>query len=148
MTMLFQNDPPFFASSSKISPFFFHFVASNREYYEWLCRLRCHIQVGRLPVQGTWLDLVTQSVIWGSMWPTDQTSNNSVVNMWWRCPLPSDPSLALPHPNSWLETVFVLLAKIIEYAIFQLSLSHWFVLTEIVRQYFCGLMGRFVSQPK
>ena len=27
-------------------------------------------QTGRLPVQGTWLGLVTQSVTWGSMWPT------------------------------------------------------------------------------
>ena len=26
------------------------FSTSSREYYKWLSRLRCHIQVGRLPV--------------------------------------------------------------------------------------------------
>ena len=58
-----------------------------------------------------------------------QTSNNSVIHIrWWQYPLPSGPSLALTHPNSWLETYFVLwLAKIIEYTVFQLSLSNWFV---------------------
>ena len=33
-------------------------------------------QIGWLPVQDTWLGLVSQSVIWGSMWPTSQTINN------------------------------------------------------------------------
>ena len=51
------------------------------------------------------------------MLPTGQTSNNSLINIrWWNCPLPSDPSLALPHPKSWIKIHFLLLAKIIEYA--------------------------------
>ena len=54
---LFQNEAPSFASSSQISPH----SSVNREYYQWLCRLRLHIQVGRLPVQGTWQGLVIQS---------------------------------------------------------------------------------------
>ena len=46
---------------------------------------------------------------------------NSVINIrWWRCLLPSGPSLALLHPNSWLENHFVLLlAKIIKYTVFK-----------------------------
>ena len=129
------------------------FYTRNREYYEWIWRLKRHIQVIRLPFQVTWLSLVAQSVILGSMWPIGQTSNNSVINIrWWRCPLPSCPSLALPHPNSWLETHFVLLlAKIIEYTVFQLSLSHWFVFIETSRQDLknpCGLVKRSDSQPR
>ena len=102
-----------------LSPFLCHFVIHNREYYEWLCRLSCHIQIGRLPVEGTWLGLVTQSVIRGSMWSTGQTSRNSVINKWWRCPLPSGPSLVLPHPNNWLETHFILLTKTIHMTSFK-----------------------------
>ena len=37
-------------------------------------------QIGGLPVQGTWLGCVSQSVTSGSMWPTDQTSNNYSTN--------------------------------------------------------------------
>ena len=48
--------------------------------YHFKIPLKRHIQVGRLPVQGTWLGLVSQSVIGGSMWPTGQTSNNSVIS--------------------------------------------------------------------
>ena len=118
----------FFKFVKNLFPFLCHFVTYNREYYEWLCSLRRHIQVGRLPIQGTWLGL---SIIWGSMWPTGKTSNNSVIHIrWWRCPLLSGPSFALP--DSWLETHFLLLAKIIKYVIFQLSLSHWLVLIESV----------------
>ena len=84
-------------------------------------------QIGRLPVQDTWLSLVTRSIIWGSMWPTGQTRNNSVVNRSWRCLLLSGPSLTLSYTNSWLKIHFVFLAKIIAYAVSQLSLSHWFV---------------------
>ena len=89
----------------------------------------------------------------GSMWPTGQTSNNSVINIsWWKCPLPSRPSLALLHPNSWLETHFIsLLSKIIEYTVFQLSISHWFVFIETSTQYLKnlgGLMERSDSQPR
>ena len=84
-------------------------------------------RIDRLPVQGTWLILVTQSVIWGSMWPTRQTSNNSVIDRCWRCFLPSGPRLALPHTSKWLEAHFTLFAKIIAYAVFQLSLSHWLI---------------------
>ena len=123
----------FFNFFKYLSPFLCHIFAYSREYYEWLCRLKHHIQVGRLPVQGTWVGLVSQSVIWGSMWPTGQTSHNSViVRRWWRCALPSGPSMTSPHPISWLETHFGLLAKIIEYTVFQLSFSHWFVLIETV----------------
>ena len=149
-----SNWPSFFCKFFKnLSSFLCHFITHNTEYYEWFWRLRCHIQVGRLPFQGTWLCLVAQSVILGSMWPIGQTSHNSVINIrWWRCPLPSCPSLALPHPNSWLETHFVLLlAKIIEYTVFQLSLFHWFVFIETSRQYLKnlgGLMERFDSQPR
>ena len=111
----------------------FPIVTYNREYYKWIYRLRRHIQVGSLSIQGTWLGLVTQSVIWGSMWPTCQKNNNSVKNIrWWRFPFPSSPSFALAHLNSRLETNFVLLAKIIESAVFQMSLPHWFVFTETV----------------
>ena len=88
------------------------FVTYIREYYNWFFRLKRHIQAGRLPVQGTWLGLVTQSDIGGSTWFAGQTSNNSVINIrWWRSSFPIGPSLALPHPGSWLETHFVLLAK-------------------------------------
>ena len=120
---------PSFVSSSKIFPY--SSVALSHTIDWWLCRLpRHHIRVGRFSVQGIWLGLVTQFVKWESMWPTDQ---NSAINI--RCsryPLPSGPRLALPHPNHWLETHFVLLAKIIEYVVFQQSLSHWFVLIETV----------------
>ena len=114
---LFQNYPPSFSISLKMLPHFsVTFVAHKREYYEWFWGLRHHIQVGRLPFQVTWLGLVVQSVILRSMWPTGQTSNNSVISIrWWRWSLLRGPSLALLHPNSWLETHFVLiLAKIIE----------------------------------
>ena len=92
-----------------LSPFLCHFVTENREYNKWLCGLKHHIQVSRLPVQGPWLGLIH-------------------LARWWRCPLPSGPSLTLPHRNSCIETHFVLLAKIIEYSVFQsLSLlcTHW-----------------------
>ena len=94
-----------------------------------------------------------QRVNRGSMWPTGQISNNSMIHIrWWRCLLPSGPILALPHPNNWLETHSVLLlAKIIEYTAFQLSLSHWFVFIETSRQYLKnlgGLMKRSDSQPR
>ena len=106
-----------------LSSFLCHFVIYSIEYYEWFWRLKHHTQVS------TWVGLVAQSVILGSMWPTGQSSNNSVINRWWRFRLPSDPRLALRHPNSWLESQFILLAKIIEYAVFQRSLSlvcvHW-----------------------
>ena len=127
------------------------FYTRNREYYEWIWRLKRHIQVIRLPFQVTWLSLVAQSVILGSMWPIGQTSNNSVINVkWWRCTFPSGTSLVLAHPNSWPETHFVLLlVKIIEYTVFQLSLYHWFVFIETSRQHLKnlgGLMERFDSQ--
>ena len=62
----------FFKFFKNLSPFFNPFVAYNREYYKLLCRLRHHIQVGRLLFQNTWLGLVAQSVIWESMLPTGQ----------------------------------------------------------------------------
>ena len=43
----------FFKFFKNLSPFLCHFVTYNREYYLWLSRLRHHIQVGRLPDQGT-----------------------------------------------------------------------------------------------
>ena len=97
-SMLFENEPTsLFCKFFKILSHPLSLVTYNREYYEWLCRLRRHIQIGMLPDQGTWLSLVTQSVIWGSMWPTGQTSIKSRINIrWWRCVLPSGPSLALP----------------------------------------------------
>ena len=97
-SMLFENEPTsLFCKFFKILSHPLSLVTYNREYYEWLCRLRRHIQIGMLPDQGTWLSLVTQSVIWGSIWPTAQTSIKSRINIrWWRCALPSDPSLALP----------------------------------------------------
>ena len=127
----------------------------NREYYEWLCRLRRHIQVGWLPVQGTWLGFVIQSVAWRSMWPTGQTSNNSVIK-WWRYPLPNGVSLTLPHPNSSLETHFVLLAKIIEYGCSTKSLSllcvQWYCVNKQTNKNknknLCDLMERCNSQPR
>ena len=134
----------FYKFFKNLSSFLCHFVIHSIEYYEWFWRLKRHIQVG------TWVGLVAQSVILGSMWPTGQSSNNSVINIrWWRCYLPSGPSLALRHPNSWLESQFVLLAKIIEYAVFQRSLPHWFVFIETSRQYLKrlgGLLERSDSQ--
>ena len=53
----------FFKFFKNISSLPCHFVTYNREYYEWLCRLKRHIQVGRLQVQSTWLGLVILSVI-------------------------------------------------------------------------------------
>ena len=140
---------PFCKFFKNLSPPLCH----NREYCDWLWRLRHHIQVGRLPFQNNWIGLVPQSVILESMWPTVQTINNSVIYIrWWRCPLTSDPSLILSHPNNWLETHFVLLLdKIIEDTVFQLSLSHWFVFIGTSRQYFKnlgGLIERFNSQPR
>ena len=80
-----------------------------------------------------------------------QTSNNPMINIkLWRCLVDSRLSLALPHPNSWLVTDFVLLTKIIKYAIFQQCLSHWFVFIEASKQYLKnhgGLMERFYFQP-
>ena len=89
----------------------------------------------------------------GCVWPTGQTSNNSVINIRsWRCTLPNGPKLALLHRNSWLETHFVLLlAKIIEYIVFQLILSRWFVFIETSRRYLRNLgdlMERFDFQPR
>ena len=49
----------FFKFLKYLPTFLCHFATHNIEYYKWLCRLRRHIQVGRLPVQGTWLGLVT-----------------------------------------------------------------------------------------
>ena len=63
---LFQNDPPSFVNSSKISPHS-SVTLSHTVYYECLCRLRRHCQVGRLLFQGMWLSLVTQSAIRGSI---------------------------------------------------------------------------------
>ena len=41
-----------------------------------------------------------------------------------------------PCQNRRLETHFVLLAKIVEYAVFQLSLSYWFLLIKTVQTVF------------
>ena len=54
---------PLFQVFQNLFSFICHFVTYNREYYEWLCRLRRYIQVGRLPLQGTWLGLLTLSVM-------------------------------------------------------------------------------------
>ena len=54
MSILFQNEPPpSFASSSKFSPILSQLLHTT-DYYKWLCRLMRHIQIGRLPDQGTW----------------------------------------------------------------------------------------------
>ena len=96
-TLLRSDPPPSFTSSSKFSPILCHLL-HTRVYYEWLCKLRHHIQVGRLPDQGSWLGLLTQSITRGTMWHAGQTSNNSRINIrWWRCTLPNGSSLALPH---------------------------------------------------
>ena len=107
-SMLFKNDHPSFASSSKIS---FH---SSVTLLRW--------QVASSGYLARFSDPNLYDPI--SMWAAGQTSNNSVINIrWWRCTFYSIPSLALPHTNnSWLESHFILLAKIIEYAVFQLSL--------------------------
>ena len=55
----FKMTSLFFKFFKNLYPFLCHFVTYNREYYQWFCRLRDHIQVGRLPVQSTWLGLVT-----------------------------------------------------------------------------------------
>ena len=145
--MLFQNEPAsFFCKFFKILSHPLSLVTCNREYYKWLCRLRPHIQIGRLPDQGTWLGLVTQFAIWGSMGPTGQTSNNSRINIrWYTCALPSDPSLTCQ--NSWLETHFVSLVKIIEHAVFELSFLTGLYSLKLSRQYFYGRMERLDSQP-
>ena len=87
------------------------------------------------------------------MWPTGQTSNsnsNSNSNSLGGEDVPlliAHAWLALVHRNSWLETHFVLvLAIIIEYTVFQLSLSYWFVFIETSRQYTENLMERCNSQ--
>ena len=97
MFMLFQNEPTsLFFRFFKILYHPQSLITYNRDYYKWFCRLMYHIQTCRLPDQGTWLGLLTQSVIRGSMWSTAQTNNNSRINRWWRCALPCGPSLALP----------------------------------------------------
>ena len=40
---------------------------------------------------------------------------------WWRSSLASSSELTLPHPKEWLQIYFVVLAKIISYAAFQLN---------------------------
>ena len=59
----FKMTLPLLQVIQKSLPILYHFVTHSREYCEWLCELSCHIQVGRLPFQGTWLSLVAQSVI-------------------------------------------------------------------------------------
>ena len=127
-----KNDVPSFCKFFKnLSQFLCYFATYNKDYYEWLCNLRWHIQVGKLPAQGTWLGLVTQSVIWGSMWPAGQTSKNSVINIrCWRCFPLSGPICPCYIQHRWLKTHFVLLAKITEHAVLQVSPSHWFVFIE------------------
>ena len=49
---------------------------SLRRLYKQKPEIYTTSQIGWVPVQGTWLGLVSQSVILGSMWPTGQTSNN------------------------------------------------------------------------
>ena len=64
MCMLFQNEPTsLFRKFFKILSNPQSLVTYNRDYYKWLRRLMRHIQIGRLPDQGTWLGLVTQPVI-------------------------------------------------------------------------------------
>ena len=64
ISMLFQNEPTsFFFKFFKILSHPQSLVIYNREYYKWHCRLMRQIQIGRLPNQGTWLGLVTQSVL-------------------------------------------------------------------------------------
>ena len=54
--MLFQNEPAsLFWKFFKILSHPQSLVTYNSDYYKWLCRLMCHIQIGRLPDQGTWL---------------------------------------------------------------------------------------------
>ena len=48
----FKMTLPLLQVFQKSLPILLHFVTKNREYYEWLCRLRRNIQVGRLPFQG------------------------------------------------------------------------------------------------
>ena len=61
------------------------------------------------------------------------SSSDAVINSrWGRCPFPSGPSLALQHPNNYLESHFILLAKMIKHAVFQLILSHWIKFTVTV----------------
>ena len=56
MPMLFQNESAsLFSNFFKILSHPHSIVTYNRDYYKWLCRLMCHIQIGRLPDQGTWL---------------------------------------------------------------------------------------------
>ena len=56
------------------------------------------------------------------MWPTGQTIDNAVIDIRiQKCPLASGSKLALPHPSRSLEVHFVLLGKIIAYAVFQLK---------------------------
>ena len=127
MSMLFQNDPPSFKRSSKIYPHSSGTLSHTLESVTNGSRLRCHNQVGRCPFQDTWAWFSGPIFCMRSMWPTGQTSNSSVIKIRvWRYPVPSGPS----GPNSWPETHFVLLDKIIEYAVFQPSLSHWVVIIE------------------
>ena len=58
----------------------------------------------------------------GSMWPTVQTSKKAVISTGlWRFPFSSGSKLALLHPNKWLQTHFVLLAKIFAQVVLQLT---------------------------
>ena len=130
ISTLFQNEAA--SLLCKFLEILFHplsLVTYSREYYEWFCRLRCHIQIGRLPDQGNWLGLATQSIIWRSMWPTGQTSNDSRINISGE-DVPFLVAQVWSCRHSWLEIHFVLLAKIIGYVAFQLRLSYWFVLIE------------------
>ena len=103
-----------FLSTCSIHSFFYFFlnlsecwfVTHNRECYEWICKIRWDIQVGRLSFRGNCL-WFSSFIFFMSVYVT--YSNISVINSrWWRCPLPSSLSLAMPHPNSWLDTQFVL----------------------------------------
>ena len=134
---LFQNYAPSFVSSSKISlhssvtlPHTLESITSDStgkvSHSSWY-----------VASSGYDARLSDPICYWGFMRPTGHTGKKSMINRgWWRCFLPGGPSLTLPSSNSWLETHFILLAKVIEYAVFQLSLSHCFVLIKTVLTWF------------
>ena len=118
---------PFCKFLKSLLPFCYLFVIYNTKCCEWLSRLRCHMQIVRLPVQTSW---TLGQVLWPSLLHEGpcEIQFKLVIMQGWTLggevfSFANGSKLALTHPNKWLQTHFVLLAKIIAYVVFWLKHS-------------------------
>ena len=109
---------PFCTFLKNLTTFPCHFVTYSGEYYEWLSKLKRRIQISKLPDQTPWafLEVYSPNLLYKG--PCDL--HFKLVMMQWRI-LDGGTELALPHPNKWLQTHFVLLAKIFVNAVYSLT---------------------------